>query len=210
MMYTWLASVLLVVSRARGAAVEHNVVVDGALSHPMASADVPACPPVPLHVLQQHNLTDVERALLDDLCWWPDEAQHGLLQTRNTIPPGVQCEPYTWYVQGILKYVLVHVRVICTEWVSTTHTHRCDGDNVCSIVCKRGTVQIEHWLQHAIKTQTRLAQRMPLCMASMLGTHNSAITLADGYGNLDLYFEQYLKWIKWAVCDYVLRVGGMY
>lgn len=51
-----------------------------------------------------------------------------------------------------------------------------------------------------ISQQTRLAQRVPLCMATMLGTHNTAITLADGYGNLDLYFEQYLKWIKWAVC----------
>ena len=47
--------------------------------------------------------------------------------------------------------------------------------------------------------QTLLAQRVPLCMATLLGTHNTAITLADGYGNLDLYFEQYLKWIKWAV-----------
>ncbi len=87
---------------------------------------------------------------------------------------------------------------------------RCDGDNVCSIVCQRGTVQIEPWLQHAIKTQTRLAQRVPLCMASMLGTHNSAITLADGYGNLDLYFEQYLKWIKWAVCGFCCDCGDAF
>ena len=33
----------------------------------------------------------------------------------------------------------------------------------------------------------------------MLGSHNSAISLADGYGNLDPYFQQYFKWIKWVV-----------
>ena len=33
----------------------------------------------------------------------------------------------------------------------------------------------------------------------MLGTHNSGITLADGYGTLDPYFQKYFEWIKWAV-----------
>ena len=40
---------------------------------------------------------------------------------------------------------------------------------------------------------------MPLCYSSMLGTHNSGITLADGYGTLDPYFQKYFEWIKWAV-----------
>ncbi len=94
MMYMWLANMLLVVSRVRGAAVEHSTVMD-ALAHTL---DAPACSPVPSHVMQQHNLTDAERALMEDLCWWPDQPHQGLLTTRNTIPPGVQCEPYTWYV----------------------------------------------------------------------------------------------------------------
>ena len=33
----------------------------------------------------------------------------------------------------------------------------------------------------------------------MLGTHNSGITLADGYGNLDPQFGDYFQWIKWVV-----------
>lgn len=45
-------------------------------------------------------------------------------------------------------------------------------------------------------------------MATMLGTHNSGISLADGYGNLDLHFEQYLKWIKWAVRSPLASCGG--
>ena len=45
----------------------------------------------------------------------------------------------------------------------------------------------------------QLARRLPLCYAALLGTHNSGITLADGYGNLDPYFQDYFKWIRWVV-----------
>lgn len=48
------------------------------------------------------------------------------------------------------------LHAVCwVQWHATCLVHRCDGDNVCSIVCKRGTVAIEPWLQHAIKTQVR-------------------------------------------------------
>ena len=36
-------------------------------------------------------------------------------------------------------------------------------------------------------------------MATLLGTHNSGITIADGYGNRDEHFQQYFKWIRWVV-----------
>ena len=49
------------------------------------------------------------------------------------------------------------------------------------------------------RPQAELARRLPFCFATLLGTHNSAITLADGYGNRDEYFQQYFKWIKWVV-----------
>jgi hypothetical protein len=48
--------------------------------------------------------------------------------------------------------------------------------------------------------QLQLSRRVPLCYATLLGTHNSAITIADGYGNLDLYFQQYFQLISWVVC----------
>lgn len=44
-----------------------------------------------------------------------------------------------------------------------------------------------------------LTKRQPYCYSTVLGSHNSAISLADGYGNLDPYFQQYFKWIKWVV-----------
>ena len=60
---------------------------------------------------------------------------------------------------------------------------------MCTDVCARGSVVLEPWLAHAIKQQAKLVQSLPLCFATLLGTHNSAISLADGYGNLDEYFR---------------------
>ena len=56
-------------------------------------------------------------------------------------------------------------------------------------------------LPHELLTdaQTELSRRLPLCMATLLGTHNSGITIADGYGNRDEHFQQYFKWIRWVV-----------
>ena len=47
--------------------------------------------------------------------------------------------------------------------------------------------------------QAQLSRRLPLCLATLLGTHNSGITIADGYGNRDEYFQEYFKWIRWVV-----------
>lgn len=62
-------------------------------------------------------------------------------------------------------------------------------------------MELEPWLANAIRQQTRLGQALPLCYATLLGTHNSAITLADGYGNLDEHFQDFFAYIKWAVPD---------
>ena len=47
--------------------------------------------------------------------------------------------------------------------------------------------------------QLALTRRLPLCYATLLGSHNSAITIADGYGNLDEQFQEYFQWIRWVV-----------
>ena len=51
----------------------------------------------------------------------------------------------------------------------------------------------------SLAVQIQLARRLPFCYATFLGTHNSGISLADGYGNLDADFQQYFKWISWVV-----------
>ena len=47
--------------------------------------------------------------------------------------------------------------------------------------------------------QWAINRKLPLCKAVLPGTHNSGISLADGYGNLDLQFQDYFKWISWVV-----------
>lgn len=51
----------------------------------------------------------------------------------------------------------------------------------------------------AHSSQNALARKLPFCYATMLGSHNSGITLADGYGTLDPYFQKYFEWVKFAV-----------
>jgi len=87
--------------------------------------------------------------------------------TRNGIPEGVKCEAVQW----------------------------CDETDICATVCKRGSVEIDPWLKWAMDFQLRMARRQPLCYAQVPGAHNAAITLADGYGNRDLMYESYLRWL---------------
>lgn len=47
--------------------------------------------------------------------------------------------------------------------------------------------------------QLALSRKLSICNATLPGTHNSAITIADGYGNLDPQFQQYFAWIRWIV-----------
>ena len=56
-------------------------------------------------------------------------------------------------------------------------------------------------LLDAYALQLELSKRLPLCYATLLGTHNSGISLADGYGNLDLAYQHYFRWISWVVCQ---------
>ncbi|ETO63129.1 hypothetical protein F444_19096 [Phytophthora nicotianae P1976] len=77
----------------------------------------------------------------------------------------------------------------------------CDKKGVCAIVCKHGSVQVDEWLQKALKLQRKLAYRRNFCSATLPGTHNSAINLADGYGVEDHVFEGYLRYFSWFKKD---------
>jgi hypothetical protein len=150
--------------------------IDGAALSQLGAPDPSAtrCSPVSAIPIAGHNLTAEELATLEHICWPSDLADTLFDDVGNQrgIPPGVSCTPAAW----------------------------CDGV-VCSDVCARGSVALDPWLANAIRLQSRLSRALPLCYAPMLGTHNSAISLADGYGNLDRYFQQALKYIKWASAD---------
>ncbi|GMH38746.1 hypothetical protein BSKO_06630 [Bryopsis sp. KO-2023] len=126
------------------------------------------CQPVPAEIVASANLTAEESSVLWLVCWnrvvtFDDRPLENGL--RRGIPDDVECDRTTW----------------------------CDDVGVCSEVCSPGTVVISPWLRNAIKSQTSMARTLPLCYAQFLGTHNSAITLANGYGNRDDYFTKLLS-----------------
>lgn len=53
---------------------------------------------------------------------------------------------------------------------------------VCAEVCQDGSIQPDPWTSYALQTQREIQYDTPLNYVSLPGTHNSAITLADGYG----------------------------
>lgn len=79
--------------------------------------------------------------------------------------------------------------------VRCTPTQWCDS-GACTTVCKRGTLHVDEWVKRAHKLQNKLSASLPLCYASWLGSHNSAITLADGYGNLDPVYQSMFDYVK--------------
>jgi hypothetical protein len=119
---------------------------------------------------------------------WPHDInphQHSLGDsTSSGIPAGVECEE--------------------TQWCDSTF---------CSTVCTRGTVRIPSWLEQAHRFQHKLSSSLPLCYSSWFGTHNSAITLADGYGNLDPVYQsmfEYIAWLTPAGSATLLRTNDQY
>eukprot|EP00884_Botryococcus_braunii_P017639 jgi/Botrbrau1/4559/Bobra.60_2s0046.1 len=129
------------------------------------------------------NLTEQELRLLPQLCWPKDGPILSLGEVQSPgVPRGVECNITSW----------------------------CDTENHCSSVCARGSVLVDSWLQNALATQWSLARRLPFCLATLFGTHNSAITMADGYGNLDAFFQQYFSLISWVASDAVLRTNDQW
>lgn len=81
------------------------------------------------------------------------------------------------------------------DLVDTTCTkaQKCDAKgSTCSSVCERGSVVVPTWLRETLAYERKLAFAGPLCSAQLPATHNSAITLADGYGNRDQLFNRNL------------------
>ncbi|CAI5719384.1 unnamed protein product [Hyaloperonospora brassicae] len=74
-----------------------------------------------------------------------------------------------------------------------TFVEKCSGDkSVCSRVCDRGSVIVPDWLESTLAYQRNLAFSGPICLAQLPASHNSAITLADGFGNRDQLFNKNL------------------
>ncbi|RLN79824.1 hypothetical protein BBJ28_00013961 [Nothophytophthora sp. Chile5] len=86
------------------------------------------------------------------------------------------------------------------DLVDTTCTmvDKCNSaGTVCSSVCEKGSASVSSWLNQTLAYQRNLAFSGKLCYAQLPSTHNSAITLADGYGNRDQLFNANLDVDKW-------------
>jgi hypothetical protein len=125
----------------------------------------------------------------DGLCWRgeaalaADRAEARPVALASGVPPGVNCTE--------------------TPWCDATGDH-------CTSVCARGSVRVDPWLAHALATQRALAARLPLCYAPLLGTHNTAITMADGYGALDASFQALFSWVRWVRPGAPLRTNDQW
>ncbi|GAX74849.1 hypothetical protein CEUSTIGMA_g2295.t1 [Chlamydomonas eustigma] len=71
----------------------------------------------------------------------------------------------------------------------------CDSSGVCSRVCQRGSVKLDPWFKWAMQYQLRMSDKLPMCLSQALATHNSGISIADGYGNRDRIYSNYLAWL---------------
>nr|AIG55694.1 secreted protein [Thraustotheca clavata] len=89
--------------------------------------------------------------------------------------------------------------------VSCHKIKRCDDNNVCAIVCERGSVQTDPWADAALKFQRKLAYTHSLCHAQLPGSHNSAINM--GYGIEDHVFEGVLKYFPWFTTNLVVHTN---
>ena len=144
-----------------------------------------------LKVNKENNIVvthDLSKCFIGKDVW----AGFNLTESEAVVAGGLSChvfDPQRHQVSAI-SHRGIPEGIICeeNEW--------CD-DTWCSTVCKRGTVQVPTWLQHAHKFQHKLSASLPFCYSIWLGSHNSAITLADGYGNLDPVYESMFEYISW-------------
>lgn len=69
--------------------------------------------------------------------------------------------------------------------VACTKVNVCDSKKVCSSVCSPGSVTIAPWAARALTYQRNASYDKSLCYTELPATHNSATTIARGYGNRD-------------------------
>ena len=82
---------------------------------------------------------------------------------------------------------LIHASTNCS------HIIFCSRTEYCSEICKAGTVLTIPQMQFAIRTQSTLSTLSTFCEHQSIGTHNSAITAAYGYGVEDRYYSLLLS-----------------
>ena len=86
-----------------------------------------------------------------------------------------------------LVHSYIHLATNCT------HDVICSRTQYCAEICKPGTIAVSSWNRFVTRTQSSLSLISSLCMHQSIGTHNSAISAAYGYGVEDRYLSMILS-----------------
>ena len=68
------------------------------------------------------------------------------------------------------------------DLANCTRKRLCNGAYLCADVCVRGTVKADPWATRALALQRSLQRDEILARNTFIGSHNTAISLAYGYG----------------------------
>jgi hypothetical protein len=113
-----------------------------------------------------------------------------LSSVENTIPPLSQ-ESMTHHTKYTLDYISQFndsgIRELFALFQDTRCQYRLDEH------CEPGTVKIDPWLKHALKTQYFLSINDPINTIQLPGTHNSFNTRSNGYGGEDNVLRKVLR-----------------
>lgn len=77
--------------------------------------------------------------------------------------------------------------------INCTHDIICSRTEFCAEICKPGTVYVDLWTRFATRSQSSLSMLGSFCDYQSIGTHNSAITAAYGYGVEDQFISMILS-----------------
>ena len=58
----------------------------------------------------------------------------------------------------------------------------CNGDYFCANICTKGTVEVEAYSHVALALQRNLQKKEVVARNTFIGSHNSAISQAYGFG----------------------------
>eukprot|EP01137_Pigoraptor_chileana_P011872 Opistho-2@63450 len=82
--------------------------------------------------------------------------------------------------------------------INCTYIDMCDEAKICRKVCQHGSVVLDAWAVNAIRTQYLVNMDTPLQNVQLPGTHNSAISYAEGHGLEDEIVAKILQTVDKA------------
>ena len=90
-----------------------------------------------------------------------------------------------WAVRNVLLFIVVVIGKVCEcrdLAACDDRVRMCNGDYLCTDVCQKGGVRVELPSHVALKLQRNLQKKEVVARNTFIGSHNSAISQAYGFG----------------------------